>query len=312
MSTVDFKGRRAIVTGGGRGLGRSYALELARRGAAVVVSDRPGTAAEPSAADAVVQEIVDAGGQAVASYGDLTTPEGGAEIVQAALDAFGGIDVVVNNAGFLRPGEFHDLSGDDFDAMLGVHLLGAVNVCRAAIVHMREQGYGRIVNTASNAGTFGMPAMANYCAAKAGVLGLTRALSIEGEPFGIKANAILPNASTTISQGTPIPGDQAAQGGSRAYKEQLADRFSPEMVTPLTLFLASEDCPVTGEFYSALAGRFARVFIGVADGWGGETEEAPSIEDVADHFDAIRDLDGYVLPTSVVDEYRIVAEKLTA
>lgn len=309
-ATINFGGRVAIVTGGGRGLGRAYALELARRGAAVVVSDLPPSTEAPSAADAVVAEIRTAGGQAETSYSDITLPEGGAALVMTALERFGRIDVAINNAGYLRPGRFSDLTDGDFNAMLDVHLKGTINVCRAAVTPMRAAGYGRIVTTCSNVGTFGMPAMANYAAAKSALIGLTASIASEGTADGIRANAVLPNAETTISKGTPIPGDQVEQGGTRMYKAQLADRFHPDTVAPLVMFLASEACPVSGEMYSALAGRFARVFIGVADGWVASTEKSSTAEDVAEHFAEIRDLGGFSVPISVADEYRIVAERL--
>ncbi|HTX12833.1 MAG TPA: SDR family NAD(P)-dependent oxidoreductase [Solirubrobacteraceae bacterium] len=310
MTSIDFTSRTAVITGAGRGLGRAYAFDLARRGARLIVTDLPATGQEPSPADAVADEIRGLGGRVQTSYADITTPQGAAEIVSVALEQFGRIDVAINNAGYLRPGRFPDLSDADYDAMLDVHLKGTINVCRAAFEPMAAAGYGRIVNTCSNAGAFGMPAMANYAAAKSALIGFTRTLAAEGAAVGIRANCVLPNAETTISKNTPIPGDQAAQGGTRMYKAQLADRFHPDTVAPLVTFLASEECEVSGELYSALAGRFARVFIGVTDGWGGVSEDPSTAEDVAQHLDEIRDLSRYEVPVSVVDEYRIVAERL--
>jgi len=301
---IDFTDQVVLVTGAGNGLGRAYALELAARGAAVVVNDLPG---EPSAAAAVVAEIEGAGGEAVAVHGSVASAADASAAVAAALDAFGRLDAVINNAGSIRPARFEDMTFEQFAFMLDVHLAGTFHVCQAAYRVMAATRGGRIVNTASNAGAFGMPAMVNYSAAKAGVLGLTRALALEGADRGIRVNAVLPNAETTISKGHPIPGDSAADGGARTFKERLGDRFRPETVAPLVVYLASSECSVTGEAFSALAGRYARLVIGVTGGWTGDVEAGIEPEQVAEHLEEITALEGLELPRSVADEYRIVA-----
>jgi NAD(P)-dependent dehydrogenase (short-subunit alcohol dehydrogenase family) len=307
VSTIDFTGQVAVVTGAGRGLGRSYALALAERGAAVVVNE---LGESSSAADDVVEEIVTSGGRAVAAYGSVTSAADAQRTIETALETFGGLDAVVNNAGSIRPARFEDMSPDQFAFMLDVHLTGSFHISQAAYRHMITAGGGRIVNTASSAGAFGMPAMANYCAAKAGVLGLTRALALDGATHGIQVNAILPNAETTISKTHPIPGDSAADGGPRALKERLVERFRPETVAPLVVFLASTVCPCTGEAFTALAGRFARVVTATTPGWTADSLGAIEPQDIAQHFDEIMALTEFAFPTSVADEHRLVAEAL--
>jgi NAD(P)-dependent dehydrogenase (short-subunit alcohol dehydrogenase family) len=302
---IDFTDQVALVTGAGAGLGRAYALGLAARGAAVVVND---VAAEPAAA--VVAEIEAAGGRAVAAVGSVTSDAQAA--VATALDTFGRLDAVVNNAGSIRPARFEDMTFEQFTFMLDVHLIGTFHVCQAAYRHMLGAGGGRLVNIASSAGAFGMPAMVNYAAAKAGVVGLTRTLALEGAAHGVWVNAVLPNAETTISKGHPIPGDSAADGGARAIKERLGDRFRPESVAPLVVYLASSACTLNGEAISALAGRFARVAIGVTRGWTGDGLAGFEAEDLAEHLDEILELEGIELPASVADEYRRVADRLAA
>ncbi len=305
--TIDLIGHAAAVTGAGRGLGRSYALGLASRGAAVVVNDLGDSA---SAADEVVGEIIASGGRAVAAYGSVASAPDARRMIETALQEFGRLDAVVNNAGSIRPAQFEDMTLDEFALMLDVHLTGTFHVCQAAYRHMITAGGGRIVNTASSAGAFGMPVMANYCAAKAGVLGLTRALAHDGAAHGIQVNAILPNAETTISKAHPIPGDSSADAGARAIKERLIERFRPETVAPLVVFLASPACPCTGEAFSALAGRFARVVTAITPGWTADSLGRIEPEAVAEHFEEIMASDEFVFPSSVADEHRIVAAAL--
>jgi NAD(P)-dependent dehydrogenase (short-subunit alcohol dehydrogenase family) len=309
MTEIDFTDQVALVTGAGSGLGRAYALALAARGAAVVVNDLPGS---PSAADGVVAEITGAGGRAVAAYGSVASADDAAAAVATALDAYGRLDAVVNNAGSIRPARFEDMTLEQFSFMLDVHLVGTFHICQAAYRHMIGAGGGRIVNIASSAGAFGMPAMANYSAAKSGVVGLTRTLALEGAKHGVRVNAILPNAETTISKGHPIPGDSAADGGARAVKERLGDRFRPDSVAPLVVYLASSACALNGEAISALAGRFARVVIGVTRGWTGDVTTGVDAEELAEHLDDILELEGIELPVSVSDEYQRVADKVVA
>jgi NAD(P)-dependent dehydrogenase (short-subunit alcohol dehydrogenase family) len=283
MDTYGFEGRVAVVTGAGRGIGRAYAQLLARRGARVVVNDLGGSTAGRGAdagpAGDAVTEIVAAGGTAVADTNDVADVTGAQAIVDTAVDQFGRIDVVVNNAGIIRWAGFPAVDADSLDAHLAVHVGGSFNTTRAAWPHMVEQGYGRVVMTTS-AGVFGLPNNASYAAAKGAVIGLTRSLNTAGAKLGIKVNAIAPAAYTRMASG---PG---------------ADQLPPELVAPMVAFLAHEDCPVSGEIYAAGAGRFARVFIGVTEGYVHPGPEA-TIEDVAAHWTTINDEAGYSVPADL-------------
>jgi NAD(P)-dependent dehydrogenase (short-subunit alcohol dehydrogenase family) len=296
MADLGFDGRVAIITGGGGGLGRSHALELARRGALVVVNDLGGSVDGVGGSEAAAQKVVDeikaAGGEAVPNYDSVATPEGGQAIVQTALDAFGKVDIVINNAGILRDKAFHNMTSDLLEPVLDVHLKGAFFVTQPAWVHMREQGYGRIVNTASGAGVFGNFGQTNYGAAKMGLVGLARVLAVEGAKYNIKANAIAPVAKTRMTEDLLGP---------------VADKLGPEYVTPLVTYLAHEDCPVSGELYSVGGGRVARVFLGVTQGY---TDPSLTPETVRDHFDQIRDEDGYAVPANLNEEMMLALKSL--
>lgn len=291
MSDITFDGRVVIVTGAGNGLGRAHALELGRRGAAVVVNDlggaTDGSGGGTGPADQVVEQIKQAGGEAVASYESVATPEGGGRIVQAALDSYGRVDAVVNNAGILRDKSFANLLPEDLAAVLDVHLRGAFYVTQPAFRAMREAGYGRLVFTASNAGVFGNFGQSNYGAAKAGLVGLSNVLSIEGAKYGIKSNVVMPVARTRMTEELLGP---------------LAERLDPELVTPLVVYLCSERCEVTHEVFSAAAGRYARVFTGVTQGWFAGVGPRPSVEDVVEHWAQIEDREGYIVPNSAGEE----------
>jgi NAD(P)-dependent dehydrogenase (short-subunit alcohol dehydrogenase family) len=296
MAQITFDGRVAVVTGAGGGLGRTYALELARRGASVVVNDLGGSVdgkgGDDTAAQKVVDEIKAAGGEAVPNYDSVSTPEGGESIVKRAVDAFGKVDVVINNAGILRDKSFAKLSWEDLDAVLDVHLKGAFYVSQPAFKVMKENGYGRFVFTASNAGVFGNFGQTNYGAAKMGLVGLSNVLAIEGEKAGIKSNVVCPVAATRMTM--ELLGD-------------FADALQPESVTPLVTFLASEACELTHEVFSAAGGRYARIFIGLAPGWYGGKDHVPTAEDVLDNLDQIEKRDGYLVPTSINDEIGALA-----
>ena len=303
MSEIRFDDRVVIVTGAGGGLGRTYALEFARRGAKVVVNDlggsKDGTGASASMADKVVKEITEAGGTAVSNHDSVSTPEGGEAIVQSALDNFGKVDVVINNAGILRDKTFAKLSPEDLGLVLDVHLKGAFFVSQPAFRNMKDNGYGRFVFTASAAGIFGNFGQTNYGAAKMGLVGLSNVLAVEGAKYDIKSNVIAPIARTRLTENLLGP---------------LAEKLAPECVTPLTVFLASEANPNTHEIYSVGGGRFARVFVGLCQGW--MAEDGPgsivSAEDVQAHLDRIRAPEGYIIPGSIGDEMGLVAKAFQA
>jgi NAD(P)-dependent dehydrogenase (short-subunit alcohol dehydrogenase family) len=275
LSTLTFTGRVAVVTGGGRGLGREYALLLADRGAKVVVNDVGGSltgdGTDAGPAQGVVDEIRAAGGEAVASTNSVATPEGGAAIIATALDHFGGIDVLVHNAGNVRRGSLKELSYEDFESVLDVHLRGAFHVVRPAFPLMCDAGYGRIVLTSSIGGLYGNHDVANYASAKAGIIGLTNVVALEGAAEGVLCNAIVPGAVTRMAQGLD----------TSAYPP-----MGPELVAPAVGWLAHETCSVSGELFVAIAGRIARAFIAETPG---VYRPSWSIEDVAASVDAIRD-----------------------
>ena len=290
MAELGFDGRVAIITGAGGGLGRQHALELARRGALIVVNDLggaiDGSGSDAGAAQRVVDEIRAAGGEAVPDTNSVATAEGGEAIVRSAVDAFGKVDIVINNAGILRDKTFHNMDADLLDPVLDVHLKGAFNVTKPAWILMREQKYGRIVSTSSAAGIFGNFGQTNYGAAKAGLVGLTRVLAVEGAKYNIKANAIAPVASTRMTQDL---------GGS------VGKTLDPGLVSPTVAWLAHEDCPVSGEIYSVGGGRVARVFIAVTPGYV-KLDGRITLEDVRDHWDEIRNEKGYLVPQNTPEE----------
>jgi len=298
---IEFQDRVAVVTGGGRGLGRAHALLLASRGAAVVVNDlggaTDGTAASKGPADEVVDEIGSAGGVAVADYHSVADPEGGEAVIATALEQFGRIDIVVNNAGILRDRTFSNLEWPDLDAVLDVHLRGAFFVTRPAFLHMKEQGYGRIVVTSSNAGILGNFGQTNYAAAKMGLVGLMNVLKLEGAKYGIKANAIAPVARTRMTEDLLGP---------------LADKLDPSQVAPVVAYLCSEACPFSGEVWSVGGGSVSRFFVGLTDGYFKHPDKAGplTVEDVADNITAIRDEEGYIVPYSIQDELTKLGPKL--
>jgi len=291
MSDVDLAGRVAVVTGAGGGLGRSHALLLAERGANVVVNDlggaADGTGAATTAADAVVAEISAAGGAAVASHETVATAEGAAAIIETSVDAFGGVDIVVNNAGILRDRSLAKISAEDFEAVLRVHLLGTFFVSQAAYAVMKERGYGRFVHTTSSAGLFGNFGQANYAAAKCGVVGLSSVLAIEGVKHNIRSNVIAPMAKTRLTESILGP---------------LADSLVPEQVSPLVAYLASERCELTHEVFSVGGGRYGRIFLGLTPGWFAGKGAVPTPEEVAEHMDDVLATDGFAVPSSVADE----------
>jgi NAD(P)-dependent dehydrogenase (short-subunit alcohol dehydrogenase family) len=288
MTKMTYDGKVAVITGAGGGLGRQHALLLAERGALVVVNDLggnvEGAGADASAAQKVVDEIRAAGGDAVANHDSVSTPEGGEAIIQTAVDAYGRVDIVINNAGILRDKTFHNMTPDLVDSVIEVHLKGAFNVTRPAWILMREQKYGRIISTSSAAGIFGNFGQANYGAAKMGLVGFTRVLAAEGAKYNIRANAIAPLALTRMTEN---------------LMGALGDKLDPSLVTPIVAWLAHEDCDVSGEIYSVGGGRVARVFIGETQGF---FKPGLTLEDVRDNWSQIRNTDGYVIPSGVPEE----------
>ena len=297
MSEISFDGRVAIVTGAGGGLGRTYALDLARRGAQVVVNDLGGSVdgkgGDDSAAQKVVDEIKAAGGEAVPNYDSVSTPEGGAAIVQTAIDSFGKVDIVINNAGFLRDKSFLKLTWDDLDAILDVHLKAAFYVSQPAFANMKANGYGRFVFTASNA-TFGNFGQTNYAAAKMGLVGLSNTIAVEGARAGILSNVIMPVAKTRMTE---------------ELLGAFADYLAPELVTPMVTYLCSEACTTTHGNYSAAGGRYAAVNWTLGQGWFAGQGVTPTAEDIQAHLDEITNTEGFILPASTTDEIVALSEK---
>ncbi|OBF03787.1 short-chain dehydrogenase [Mycobacterium sp. ACS4054] len=296
---IDFTGQVAVVTGAGRGLGRLYALDLARRGAAVVVNDvggsMSGEGTDSAAGAGVVDEITKAGGTAVASHDSVDSPAGGQAIIDAAIGAFGRLDAVVSNAGVFGSAPFEDLSHDDWARMLRVHLDGGFHLSQPAYRVMKKNGGGRFVFISSSAGVFGQPMEAHYAAAKAGLVGLTNVIAIEGEAHGIHANSVMPTGFSRMV--TETVGDEkflAESGFMRAIR--------PELVVPLVTFLASRACTFTHRNYSAAAGRYARVFVGLGEGWLADPESQPTAEDIGEHLEQISLTERFSVPSSIVDE----------
>jgi NAD(P)-dependent dehydrogenase (short-subunit alcohol dehydrogenase family) len=250
MTPLTFDGQVAVITGAGGGLGRSHALEFARRGAHVVVNDVgaavDGTGSTTSAAQTVVDEITAAGGTAIAATDSVATPEGGQAIIRAAMDAFGRVDVLVNNAGILRDAAFKNMTTGHVDPVIDVHLRGAFHVTQAVWPVMREQNYGRIVMTTSGSGLFGAFGQANYGAAKMGLVGLMNVLAIEGVRNNIRVNAISPIARTRMTENT-LP--------------ELVKDCEPAQVTPVVIYLAHETCTRTAHIYRIGGTHVSRVFI---------------------------------------------------
>ncbi|MET0589047.1 MAG: SDR family NAD(P)-dependent oxidoreductase, partial [Novosphingobium sp.] len=250
MAESRFDGRVAVITGGGRGLGRSYALLLAGLGAKVVVNDpggaMSGDAGDPGVAQALVDEIRAAGGEAVANTDSVATEQGGKAIIEAALESYGRIDALIHNAGNVRYGTLSEISHEDFRAVVDVHLMGAFNVVRPAFPLMCAQEYGRIVLTSSIGGIYGNNRCVNYGVAKSGMIGLNNIAALEGENCNVKSNIIVPSAVTRMAEGIDIT----------QYPP-----MEPELVAPVVGWLAHEDCNITGEMIASIAGRIARCFI---------------------------------------------------
>lgn len=267
MGTLRFDGQVCVITGAGNGLGRCYAVYLAAHGAKVVVNDlggdRRGEGPISSAAQRVVDEIVAAGGEAIANTNSVASVEGGAGIVADAINTWGRLDVVVNNAGVTPNGETIDqASRDEWNRVVDVHLHGSVNVLRAAWPYMRNAGYGRIVNVSSSS-ALGMPFVLTYGTAKAALVGLTRILAVEGEPSGIRVNAVMPTAATRMTDSDFAP---VYESMYQLRPGEFAERFPPEAVAPGVALLCHESVPCSGETFALGGGRMARLFIGATQG----------------------------------------------
>jgi NAD(P)-dependent dehydrogenase (short-subunit alcohol dehydrogenase family) len=270
--------RVIVVTGSGGGLGRDYAVALAREGASVVINDlggaRDGTGAGSAMADHVVAEIRDAGGRAVANYDSVATEDGAANIIKTALDEFGAIHGVVSNAGILRDGTFHKMTFENWDAVLKVHLYGGYNVLRAAWPHFREQSFGRVVVATSTSGLFGNFGQTNYGAAKLGLVGLINTLALEGAKYNIHANAVAPIAATRMTQDIMPP--------------EALEKLTPEFVAPVVAYLCTEECPDNGSVFIVGGGKVQRTALFQNDGVS--FDKPPSVEDVSAHWAEITDL----------------------
>ncbi len=270
--------RVVVVTGAGGGLGREYALTLAKEGASVVVNDlggaRDGTGAGSAMADQVVAEIKDAGGRAVANYDSVAESAGAENIVKTALDEFGAIHGVVSNAGILRDGTFHKMPFENWDAVLKVHLYGGYNVIRAAWPHFREQSFGRVVVATSTSGLFGNFGQANYSAAKLGLVGLINTLAQEGAKYNIKANAVAPIAATRMTQDILPP--------------EVFEKLTPEYVAPVVAYLCSEEVPDTASVFIVGGGKVQRAAL--FENEGVTFSNVPSVDDVAAKWNEIDDL----------------------
>lgn len=281
---IRFDGRVAVVTGAGAGLGRVYALELAKRGAKVVVNDLGGARdgsgkGSEKPADNVVEEIKALGGEAVANYDSVATVAGGENIIKTALDAFGAVDILINNAGILRDKTFLKMDPENWQAVLDVHLNGAYNVSRSAFAVMKQKGYGRILMTTSAAGLYGNFGQTNYTAAKMGLVGLMNTLKLEGEKLNIKVNTIAPVAVSRLTADILPP--------------EFLDQLKPELVAPMALYLVSEQCPVSGHIYNAGMGCFNRA--GLATGAGavvGDGRQVPDAEQLLALWEKVTDLKG--------------------
>jgi NAD(P)-dependent dehydrogenase (short-subunit alcohol dehydrogenase family) len=282
-SEPTFAGRVAVITGAGRGLGRAYALLLGGLGAKVVVNDPGGSlrgeGVDTGPADEVVADIKAAGGDAVACTESVATTQGGRAIVESALDHFGRLDVLVHNAGIVRSAPLAEMSYEDFDAVLDVHLRGAFHVVRPAFPVMCAAGYGRIVLTSSIGGLYGNHRVANYGMAKAGMIGLSNVIALEGAGYGVRCNVIVPGAVTRMAEGID----------TSAYPP-----MGPELIAPVVGWLAHESCSVTGEMLVAIAGRVARAFVAETPG---VYRPSWTVEDVGEQLAAIRDTsDPWILP----------------
>ena len=292
LDALRYDGRVAVVTGAGSGLGREYAMLLASRGARVLVNNRAAGTAEssgPSPAELVASQIREAGGNAIADNHSVESADAGRAIIEHALRAFGRLDILINNAGGVTDKSFRNMTAEAFENIVDVHLLGAFYTASPAWAVLRDQRYVRILNVTSAAGLLGNFGQSNYGAAKMGLVGLTKTLAVEGKKYNIHANALAPMARTKMSEGL--------------LDEEV--HLDPGQVAPVACYLVHENCPATGEIYSAGGGRFARYFIGVTQGY---YQRDLDIESVRDHFDRASSNDGYLEPRAPDEELAIILQ----
>lgn len=310
--TISFEGQVAVITGGGGGIGRLQALELARRGASVVVNDVGGVgSSEAPAADTVVAEIEALGGKAVISHDSIATPEGGRALIELAVDRFGTVDAILHYAGTWRHVLMEEMTPDQLDPVLDVHLRGAFFVIQPAWTIMQDKGYGRIMLVSSPAAAYGRRFGTNYAAAKMGLIGLGRALAQEGEAHGILANSLLPMANVE-KRFQIIPGQEVLD---EFLKSGIPTGAHPpgatgELVVSLPTYLASRDCTVNGEAYEVGAGHYSRLLVAVTRGWLCDADEVPTPEDIAARLDEIGDSSSFSEPASLHERIRAVAREI--
>ena len=305
---IDFTGQTVIVTGAGRGLGRLYALDMAQRGASVVVNDvgvtMHGEGSDTSVADHVVKEITAKGGIACASHDSVDSEEGGAAIVERAVEEFGRLDAVVSNAGIFDTIPFDELSSENWRRMLNVHLNGSFYLSQPAYKIMKAKGGGRFVFISSSAGLFGQPNSAHYAAAKAGIVGLANVIAIDGAPHGILANTVLPFGYSRMV--TETVGDRDELGDAVPFLRAI----QPELVVPMVVYLASRACTFTHQNFSACAGRFARVFIGLGEGWVASSDMPPTAESIETHLAEVAATEPFSVPGSIIDEVAQICSRI--
>ena len=304
---IDFSGQVAVITGAGGALGSAFCRELARRGAAVVANDLggdpTGQGGSTGYADAIVADLAAMGARAIANYDTVATAAGGQAIIDAALDAFGRVDIVISNAGNQRNGAFGSLSEEDVEAVFAVHVKGAFNVCQPAYRVMGQQGYGRLVLVSSQSGIFGNPFRANYGSAKTALIGLMNVIAQEA-PSGVVINTLFPNAQGGRLGGTPIAErpDIAFLKAAGERTRHFIEGMKPDFVAALACYMASRNCDSSQHMYSVLGGKYSRLFIGLTQGWYSPGPDAPSCDDIAAHIGDIDDSSRYDVPLSGLDE----------
>ena len=282
MDKINYNGRVAVVTGAGQGIGRMYALELSKRGAKVVVNDlggaRDGSGSDTSAADEVVAEIVKAGGEAIANYDSVATMAGGENIIKTAMDAYGKVDILINNAGILRDKSFMKMTEEEWDLVIAVHLKGAFCVTQPAVKVMKDNNYGRIIFTASTSGLYGNFGQTNYGAAKLGLVGIMNTLKLEVAKYNIKINTIAPNGWSRMT--------------ADVFPPEFESKMNPQFNSPMVLFLCSEESTSTGHVYAMGAGWYGRTAIVSGQGHCiGDAKRPIDVEEIRDNFTKISDME---------------------